>query len=163
MVSASIIPKARWDRHIQKPPIKSQITFMRVDKHPWALFLYWMWLPNGHKAKLANFKVCNPNGIPTMVIIKIKFLYFSYFTIDRVQFITFQRISPAKHSQLLYSSISITEQNIISLEYYSLPKPLVNRENPLDHLKYWRKQAGIPFVITAGIRLKLTSWLNFQG
>ena len=54
MVIPSKIPKIRWVKAIQIPPISSQIRFIMVDRQPGADGLYPMVAPNGHKAKEAN-------------------------------------------------------------------------------------------------------------
>lgn len=69
---ASKIAKSTCERHIHIPPNISQIIFIMVDKQPGEPFLNVTSLPNGHSAKIPNFRVCKPNGIPIMVIIRTK-------------------------------------------------------------------------------------------
>ena len=42
---------------------------MIIDRQPPEFPLSVTLLPNGHKANMANFKVCSPKGIPIMVTI----------------------------------------------------------------------------------------------
>ena len=51
------------------PPIKIQIKFMITNKQPPEFPSSLTRLPKGHSAKIANFKVCNANGMPIIVII----------------------------------------------------------------------------------------------
>ena len=69
---ASKIAKSTCDKHIQIPPNINQITFIMVDKQPEEPFLNVVSFPNGHNARIPSFKVCKPNGIPIMVIIRTK-------------------------------------------------------------------------------------------
>src|SRR5690554_8124432 len=62
-----MIPRTKWDKKIQTPPTKNQITFMVIDKPEFEFSITRVSLPNGHKAKPANFKVCKPKGIPIML------------------------------------------------------------------------------------------------
>src|SRR5690554_7257222 len=62
-----MIPRTKWDKKIQTPPTKNQITFMVIDKPEFEFSITRVSLPNGHKAKRANFKVCKPKGIPIML------------------------------------------------------------------------------------------------
>jgi hypothetical protein len=59
-------------RQIQKPPMKIQITFMTRHRQPPELPLSVTRLPKGQRASIPNFNVCNPKGIPIIVIISSK-------------------------------------------------------------------------------------------
>ena len=72
IVMQSIKPKKKCVRHMTNPPHNNHIIFMRIFKQPPELPLSVTVLPNGHNASSASFKVCNPNGIPIIVIIRIK-------------------------------------------------------------------------------------------
>lgn len=65
-------PKNRCVRQIQKPPMKIQITFMTRHRQPPELPLSVTRLPKGQRASIPNFNVCNPKGIPIIVIISSK-------------------------------------------------------------------------------------------
>ncbi len=60
-------PKATCDRLIHIPPMSIQMIFIMVDKQPFADALQRVSFPNGHSARPASFKVCNPNGMPIIV------------------------------------------------------------------------------------------------
>jgi hypothetical protein len=57
---------------IHKPPQSSHIIFIIIYKQPDARVCTIVSLPNGHKESDAIFRVCNPKGIPTIVIISIR-------------------------------------------------------------------------------------------
>ena len=63
------IPIRMCERLIQTPPIRIQIKFIKVD-NPEDFSWVSIFLPKGQRANLASFIVCNPNGIPMMVIIR---------------------------------------------------------------------------------------------
>lgn len=70
---------------------------MKVDKHPVPLWLGTASRPNGHIAKLANFNVWNPNGIPMIVIIN-KMLAIKY---------SMATHKPPNKSQIIFPNIFI--------------------------------------------------------
>lgn len=82
---------------IQSPPINSQIIFMMVDRQPDAFSLCRISFPNGHNARTASFRVCRPNGIPIMVMIRIK-LEIKYSMAIKM---------PPKSSQIMFPRILI--------------------------------------------------------
>jgi hypothetical protein len=70
MVMENRIPKNKWERLIQIPPIKIQMILNNITRQPEELLPERTSDPKGHKASMASFNVCSPNGIPIMVIIR---------------------------------------------------------------------------------------------
>ena len=68
MVMQKITPKSMCDRNIHIPPIKNQMTFIKKDRQPLLCGISTTLLPNGHSANTPSFKVCNPKGIPIIVM-----------------------------------------------------------------------------------------------
>ena len=69
MVIQSSRLKPRWVSAIQKPPMKNQRTFMKKLRHPLSWSLPTTCEPKGHKARIPNFMVAMPKGMPIIVII----------------------------------------------------------------------------------------------
>jgi hypothetical protein len=67
MVMASNNPKTKWIRLIHRPPIRIQMIFIIVLRHPGSFGLFTTSLPKGTRASMESFSVCIPNGIPIMV------------------------------------------------------------------------------------------------
>ena len=63
-------PKKIWVIHIHTPPTKNQMTFISRLRHPCCCSFSLTWEPKGHRARMPSLKLCNPNGMPIMVIIK---------------------------------------------------------------------------------------------
>lgn len=97
MVIEKNIPHARWDNAMAKPPRNHQMTFIIPARHPEGQPLSTICDPNGHRAKAANLNVCNPNGIPMMVII-----------INRLE-IKYSKaiIKPPNSTQMIFKNIFI--------------------------------------------------------
>jgi hypothetical protein len=71
IVMQSNTPKIRWVAAMHNPPVKSHNTFIKMYRHPEALACTRVSLPKGHNASDAIFRVCNPKGIPIIVIIRM--------------------------------------------------------------------------------------------
>ena len=72
IVRQSRRPKPRCVRQIQKPPTQIQRTFITSERHPPPFPLSVTVRPKGQRARIQSFNVCNPNGMPIIVIIKTK-------------------------------------------------------------------------------------------
>ena len=51
------------------PPTKSQSTFIKRFRQPACVSFCLTSEPNGHRASMPSFMLCNPNGMPMIVII----------------------------------------------------------------------------------------------
>ena len=60
-----------WVSQIQIPPTKNHSTFMNMLRQPGWDDFHFTFVPNGQIASTPSFMLCNPNGIPTIVIIRI--------------------------------------------------------------------------------------------
>ena len=54
------------------PPTMNHNTFMKMLRQPGSDGFHFTSVPNGHIATRHNFKLCNPNGIPMIVIIRTR-------------------------------------------------------------------------------------------
>lgn len=68
----SSTPNMICDKAIQKPPNIIHITFIIVLRHPDEFSVVTTRLPKGHMASIPSFRVCNPNGMPTIVTINAR-------------------------------------------------------------------------------------------
>jgi hypothetical protein len=71
IVIHKITPKIAWVSAIHMPPQRSHIMFMIIYRHPEALDCTTVSRPKGHNESEAILSVWIPNGIPTMVIIRM--------------------------------------------------------------------------------------------
>jgi hypothetical protein len=71
IVMQRIIPKMACVIAIHNPPVRSQIMFIIIYRHPEALECTLVSLPNGQIASEAILRVWIPKGIPIIVIIRI--------------------------------------------------------------------------------------------
>ncbi len=101
MVMQKKIPHSKWVRAIGNPPTIHHITFMIPARHPEGHEPSVIFVPNGHNATFASFSVCNPKGIPMMVIIIV--------TLD----IKYSNaiITPPKTNQIMFSNTFIVIKN----------------------------------------------------
>ena len=72
MVMQNTMPKRMWVSQIQMPPMKNQSTFINMFRHPGCGSLRLICEPKGQMANKPSFMLCNPNGMPMMVIISAK-------------------------------------------------------------------------------------------
>ncbi len=68
IVMQSKTPKKAWVIAIQMPPNISHITFIKIKRQPDALSCTRVSRPKGQIAREAILRVCNPKGIPIIVI-----------------------------------------------------------------------------------------------
>ena len=110
-------PKKRCVKQIQIPPIQIQMIFMIKLKQPLELSFSTTWLPNGQRANIPNFNVCNPNGIP-MIEIKNGRLAKIYSTAVA---------NPPKISQMIFpmNLINLNVWLFLTAYYPILPKHFV--------------------------------------
>lgn len=102
-------PKIACVTAIHIPPVRSQMMFIRMYRHPFALTCTLVSLPKGHNASEAIFSVCRPKGIPTMVMNK-KMLPMKY---------SIAIIMPPNRSQMRFPRIFMDYSSIrfLSLGY----------------------------------------------
>jgi hypothetical protein len=67
-----INPNTAWVIAIQIPPVRSHRIFIKIYRQPEALVWTIVSRPKGQRESDAIFRVCRPNGIPTIVTIRIR-------------------------------------------------------------------------------------------
>ena len=88
-------PQKMCDRKIQIPPIKNQMMFIRVERHPWGDCLCTISLPKGHNANIPSLTVWSPKGIP-MIVINNPILAMKYSTATKI---------PPNSNQMIFPKI----------------------------------------------------------